>query len=76
MDLFEKQDKIVEMYITREYTIPKLANETGMREEDVATILHLNNFYYGIKRNSDNMLNNKLYNFCISERKLESIRTL
>lgn len=27
MDLFEKQDKIVEMYITREYTIPKLANE-------------------------------------------------
>lgn len=76
MNLFEKHDEIVKMYTKREWTIDELANELNMRKRDVSTVLHLNNFYYGIKRNPDNMPANKLYNFCISERTLRTIKTL
>lgn len=62
MTIFEKLKYIGAMYETRRYTISSLANKLGMDPRELKYLLHLLDFYYGIKRTPENMPGNRLCN--------------
>ena len=50
---------ILDLYNTREYKICDLSHKIGISEYYVRKILHDHNYYHGIHRNNDNMINGR-----------------